>query len=84
MFIIKVEDEDPKRLPSSDLPVGTMSEQGVTLESWRITPERRTRGVDVAWEEAIENLRKVYDAQLARFGGARAPITLTVSIARHR
>lgn len=53
---------------------------GVELESWRITPECRERGVDVAWEDAIARLRQVYDVQLARFPDAA--ITLTVSIAR--
>jgi hypothetical protein len=55
-------------------------QDSLKLESWRITPECRTRGVDVAWDDAVGRLRQVYNAQLARFDGE--PITLTVSIAR--
>lgn len=57
------------------------AKDGITLESWRITPDCRQRGVDVAWDDAIGRLRRVYDAQLARFG-SDSDITLTVSIAR--
>jgi hypothetical protein len=52
----------------------------VPLESWNITPTCRVnRGDDGAWAEAVNQLRKVYDAQLARFGPAA---TLTLSIFR--
>jgi hypothetical protein len=41
------------------------------LESYTITTECRVnRGDDGAWEEAVARLRRVYDAQLARFGAA--------------
>jgi hypothetical protein len=50
------------------------------LESWDITPTcRGNRGIDGAWDEAVGQLRQVYDAQLQRFGGAA---TLTLSISR--
>jgi hypothetical protein len=49
------------------------------LETWRITPECQSRGLDVAWADAVGRLRSVFDAQLARHD---EPITLAVSIAR--
>lgn len=56
--------------------------EGLRLESWKITPACRNRGVDVAWEDAVSRLRQVYDAQLERFDGQ--PITLTVAIELER
>lgn len=54
----------------------------MALESWQITPTCRfNRGNDGAWDEAVEHLRKVYDAQLYRFGPTA---TITLSIDRER
>lgn len=66
----------------------TPSEQSVCLETWRITPQCResrrpnranghSEGDDLAFNTAMENLRAVYRAQLARRGDG---ITLAVSI----
>jgi hypothetical protein len=52
----------------------------VPLESWAITPIcRRNRGVDGAWQEAVDQLREVYDAQVKYFG---ADAVLTLSLTR--
>jgi hypothetical protein len=52
------------------------------LESWAITPTCRfNRGDDGAWQEAIDQLWQVYDAQVRRFGPTA---TLTLSISRER
>ena len=52
------------------------------LESWDITPIcRANRGVDGAWQEAVDQLRQVYDAQVTRFGPTA---TLTLSLSRSR
>lgn len=48
-----------------------MIERERALESWTITTAcRANRGNDGAWQEAVERLRAVYDAQVARFGPA--------------
>jgi hypothetical protein len=52
------------------------------LESWAITPTCRfNRGNDGAWQEAVDQLRQVYDAQVQRFGPTA---TLTLSLTRGR
>jgi len=56
---------------------GPFKDIGLRLESWRISPPCQSRGLDVAWEDAVERLKQVYDAQLARH---EKPITLTVAI----
>jgi hypothetical protein len=52
------------------------------LESWEISPVcRANHGLDGAWQEAVDQLRQVYDAQVTRFGPTA---TLTLSLARSR
>ncbi len=52
------------------------------LEAWDITPTcRANRGVDGAWVEAVQQLRHVYDAQVARFGPTA---TITLAIRREK
>ncbi len=58
---------------------GAITDLGLQLTAWRITPTCQRRGHDVAWEDAVGRLREIYDAQLAR---TDEPITLSVSIHR--
>ena len=52
----------------------------MALESWDITPTcRANRGVGGAWQEAVDQLRQVYDAQVKYFGPT---VTLTLSLSR--
>lgn len=59
-----------------------MGDDGTPLESWRITPTCRfNRGDAGAWDEAVAQLRQVYDAQVIRFGST-ATLTLTITRVR--
>jgi hypothetical protein len=72
---------DDTELRDKDATIGRLT-RGRPLESWEITPTcRANRGHDGAWQEAVDQLRQVYDAQVARFGPTA---TLTLSLARSR
>ena len=58
------------------------ADERVALETQEITPTCRVnRGDDGAWDEAVQRLREVYDAQVARFGPT-ASLHLTISRSR--